>query len=95
MHFPDVGRRRGQKFVATLAVALGLLAAGGSAFAQLKGLNEPGRDDYLKTMKGKTVAYLPIALSFDLTRGWLEGVPEVERDEVPGDVPAEPHRKRA
>lgn len=54
----------------------GLLALGIStgAHAQLKGLNEPGRDDYIKTMKGKTVAYLPIALSFDLTRGWLEGI---------------------
>jgi len=46
-----------------------------SAFAQqLMGLDEPGRDEYIETMKGKTVAYLPIALSFDLTRGWLEGI---------------------
>lgn len=56
------------------AAALLALGVAGSAFAQLKGMNEPGRDDYVKTMKGKTVAYLPIALSFDLTRGWLEGI---------------------
>lgn len=46
-----------------------------SADAQaLKGLDEPGRDEYVDMMKGKKVAYLPIALSFDLTRGWLEGI---------------------
>lgn len=67
-----------RRFAAALSrfAAAGLLALGISsgAHAQLKGLNEPGRDDYVKTMKGKTVAYLPIALSFDLTRGWLEGI---------------------
>lgn len=56
------------------AAVLLALAATGAAQAQLKGLNEPGRDEYVKIMKGKTVAYLPIALSFDLTRGWLEGI---------------------
>ena len=56
------------------AAALLALGVAGSAFAQLKGMNEPGRDEYVKTMKGKNVAYLPIALSFDLTRGWLEGI---------------------
>lgn len=59
----------------TAACAAGLLLSQPAlAQGQLKGLNEPGRDDYVKTMKGKTVAYLPIALSFDLTRGWLEGI---------------------
>ena len=63
MYFRNVSNR-GWNIVGSMAVALGLLSVGGSAFAQLKGLNEPGRDEYLKTMKGKTVAYLPIALSF-------------------------------
>lgn len=64
--------RRGLKLLAAGAA----LCVGTAAFAQgqLKGLNEPGRDEYIKTLKGKTVAYLPIALSFDLTRGWLEGI---------------------
>lgn len=55
---------------------LAVLAASTASYAatNLKGLNEPGRDEYIKTLKGKTVAYLPIALSFDLTRGWLEGI---------------------
>jgi ribose transport system substrate-binding protein len=62
------------KRTASTLCAVGALAFGSSAFAQLKGLEEPGRDEYVKVMKGKTVAYLPIALSFDLTRGWLEGI---------------------
>jgi ribose transport system substrate-binding protein len=55
---------------------LAVMAASTASYAatNLKGLNEPGRDEYIKTLKGKTVAYLPIALSFDLTRGWLEGI---------------------
>jgi ribose transport system substrate-binding protein len=57
-------------------VLAGTFALAAPAFAQtqLKGLDEPGRDEYLKSLNGKVVAYLPIALSFDLTRGWLEGI---------------------
>lgn len=62
------------KILGSFVVAVAALGVGQSAFAQLKGLDQPGRDDYLKSLKGKTVAYLPIALSFDLTRGWLEGI---------------------
>lgn len=72
-HFKTLNRR--VTFAGrSLAAAALALCMSGTALAQLKGLNEPGRDDYVKTMKGKTVAYLPIALSFDLTRGWLEGL---------------------
>lgn len=67
-------RQGGRGVIGSVAVAMGLLIGSGSAVAQLKGLNEPGRDDYIKSLNGKTVAYLPIALSFDLTRGWLEGL---------------------
>ena len=66
---------RGLTFgLAAGSTALAMMATPALAQGQLKGLNEPGRDEYVKTMKGKTVAYLPIALSFDLTRGWLEGI---------------------
>ncbi|RYF54465.1 MAG: sugar ABC transporter substrate-binding protein, partial [Comamonadaceae bacterium] len=44
------------------------------AHAQNKGLDEPARNEYLAALKGKTVAYLPIALSFDLAQGWLQGL---------------------
>jgi ribose transport system substrate-binding protein len=42
--------------------------------AQNAGLEDKARSTYLDAMKGKTVAYLPLALSFDLTQGWLEGL---------------------
>jgi ribose transport system substrate-binding protein len=56
-----------------LAAAIGLAGFAGAAQAQ-KGLNEPFRDDYYKTLQGKTVAYVPVAMSFDLAQGWLAGL---------------------
>ena len=56
---------------ATLVAALG---TGPGAFAQGKGIDEPFRDGYRKTMSGKVVAYVPVALGFDLAQGWLEGL---------------------
>ncbi len=60
--------------LAAIAMVAGTMLAAQPSLAQLKGLEEPGRDEYLAKLKGKVVAYLPIALSFDLTRGWLEGL---------------------
>ena len=59
------------------AASLGLaltLAAGSAAFAQGKGLNEPFREGYKKALAGKTVGYIPVAMGFDLTQGWLDGL---------------------
>ena len=59
------------------ATSLGLvlsLAAGSAAFAQGKGLNEPFREGYKKALAGKTVGYIPVAMGFDLTQGWLDGL---------------------
>jgi ribose transport system substrate-binding protein len=56
-----------------LAAAVGLAGFAGAAQAQ-KGLNEPFREDYYKTLQGKTVAYVPVAMSFDLAQGWLAGL---------------------
>ena len=59
------------------AASLGLaltLAAGSAAFAQGKGLNEPFREGYKKALAGKTVGYIPVAMGFDLTQGWLYGL---------------------
>ncbi|MER8961220.1 sugar ABC transporter substrate-binding protein [Mesorhizobium sp. M0701] len=38
------------------------------------GLDDPLRAQYLEKLKGKKVAFLPIALSFDLALGWQEGL---------------------
>ena len=50
------------------------LAAGGAAWAQGKGLDEPFRAGYQKALAGKTVGYIPVAMGFDLTQGWLDGL---------------------
>jgi ribose transport system substrate-binding protein len=54
------------------ALAIVLLGSGLSARAQ--GLEEPFRGPYLKALQGKVVAYLPVAMSFDLAQGWLAGL---------------------
>jgi len=56
-----------------VALALGLAAAG-AAFGQGKGLDEPFRAGYMKALDGKTVGYIPVAMGFDLTQGWLDGL---------------------
>ena len=56
-----------------IGLALGLAAAG-SSFAQGKGLDEPFRDGYNKALAGKTVGYIPVAMGFDLTQGWYDGL---------------------
>jgi len=47
----------------------------GSALpVRAQGLEEPFREPYLKALQGKVVAYLPVAMSFDLAQGWLAGI---------------------
>lgn len=62
-----------RKIVAAAGLALGLIA-GQSAFAQGKGLDEPFRAGYAKALNGKTVGYIPVAMGFDLTQGWYDGL---------------------
>lgn len=56
--------------------ALGCLALGSlhATDARADGLDDPARTEYVDALKGKTVAFLPIAMSFDLAQGWLEGI---------------------
>lgn len=61
-----------KKFLVAALFAATAIAAVQQASAQ--GLDDPARAEYLDALKGKTVAYLPIALSFDLAQGWLEGI---------------------
>jgi len=59
------------------AAGLGLaltLGASTAALAQGKGLDEPFRVGYQKALAGKTVGYIPVAMGFDLTQGWLDGL---------------------
>jgi ribose transport system substrate-binding protein len=67
--------RRSTRFaLAALAAASTFFVATDHARAQNKGLDEPSRAAYMTALSGKTVGYLPIALSFDLAQGWLEGL---------------------
>src|SRR6516162_8614493 len=61
-----------RRALAGAALTAALLGPGLSAQAQ--GLEEPFREPYLKALQGKTVAYLPVAMSFDLAQGWLAGL---------------------
>ena len=61
--------------ITTLGCGLTLtLGAATGAFAQGKGLDEPFRAGYMKALAGKTVGYIPVAMGFDLTQGWLDGL---------------------
>jgi hypothetical protein len=48
--------------------------AGLASSASAQGLDEPFRGDYRKALEGKTVGYVPVAMSFDLAQGWLAGL---------------------
>ena len=61
--------------LATAGLGLALtLAVASSAFAQGKGLDEPFRAGYQKALAGKVVGYIPVAMGFDLTQGWFDGL---------------------
>ena len=53
-------------------------AAALTAFAALpaaaQGLDEPFQASFKQALAGKTVAYIPVAMNFDLTEGWFAGV---------------------
>ena len=54
------------------AAALSVLAALPAAAQQ--GLDEPFQASFKQALAGKTVAYIPVAMNFDLTEGWFAGV---------------------
>ena len=43
------------------------------AFAQ-QGIEEPFQKPFKEALSGKTVAYVPVAMNFDLTEGWYAGL---------------------
>jgi ABC-type sugar transport system substrate-binding protein len=54
--------------------ALAAALFGSALPVRAQGLEEPFREPYLKALQGKVVAYLPVAMSFDLAQGWLAGI---------------------
>jgi ribose transport system substrate-binding protein len=55
---------------ATLVLALSV----NSASAQGKGLEDPNRAAYRKALAGKTVAYVPMSMAYDLAVAWHDGL---------------------
>ncbi len=54
---------------------LGMLALAGNLPANAQqGLDEPFQAQFTKALAGKVVAYVPVAMNFDLTEGWFAGV---------------------
>jgi len=58
------------KWLGGIACAAALCAVASPSFAQ-KGLDEPFQGPFKKALAGKTVAYIPVAMNFDLTEGWF------------------------
>jgi len=58
----------------TLALSAGIAAGAGMALAQ--GIDDPTRAEYYDAFKGTKVAYVPVAMGFDLTEGWAMGLRE-------------------
>lgn len=58
----------GRNIFATLALAVSLSGMVGHAGAA--GIDDPRRNDYFAAYKGKTVAFVPVAMGIDLTNGW-------------------------
>ena len=54
-------------------LALGVTAGSAPVFAQ-QGLDEPFQKSFKEALAGKTVAYVPVAMSFDLAQGWFAGL---------------------
>ena len=60
-----------QHIVTGLGVAALAFAAVG---VRAEGLDEPFRAGFDKALEGKTVAFLPVAMNFDLAQGWYAGL---------------------
>jgi ABC-type sugar transport system substrate-binding protein len=56
----------------TTLLGAAVVLCAGAAFAQ--GIDDPTRAPYYDAFKGKKVAYVPVAMGFDLTEGWAAGL---------------------
>jgi ribose transport system substrate-binding protein len=55
----------------TTMFGLGLIAAASTPALAQKGLDEPFQGAFKEALAGKTVAFVPVAMNFDLTEGWF------------------------
>lgn len=62
------------RLIKTITLAAAVAIGAGTALAQ--GISDPTRDPYYSSFEGKRVAYVPVAMGFDLTEGWAAGLRE-------------------
>ncbi|HYM03477.1 MAG TPA: sugar ABC transporter substrate-binding protein, partial [Stellaceae bacterium] len=55
-------------------IGLALLGAAAAPALAQKGLDEPFQAPFKKALEGKVVAFVPVAMNFDLAQGWLAGL---------------------
>lgn len=60
------------KLIKTTLLGAAMVLCAGAALAQ--GIDDPTRAPYYDALKGKKVAYVPVAMGFDLTEGWAAGL---------------------
>ncbi|MBE0693481.1 MAG: sugar ABC transporter substrate-binding protein [Aquamicrobium sp.] len=61
------------RLIKSLLLSAALASGAGPALAQ-EGIDDPTRAPYYDSFKGKRVAYVPVAMGFDLTEGWADGL---------------------
>ena len=64
---------RARQFALGTIAGLALAMAAAPVLAQ-QGLDEPFQKSFREALAGKTVAYVPVAMNFDLTEGWYAGL---------------------
>jgi ribose transport system substrate-binding protein len=62
------------RILKTTLLGIGLMTAACVPALAQKGLDEPFQAAFKQALAGKTVAYIPVAMNFDLTEGWFAGV---------------------
>jgi len=63
------------RLLKTGIIAATFALSAGSVLAQ-EGIDDPTRAPYYDSFAGKRVAYVPVAMGFDLTEGWAAGLRE-------------------
>src|SRR5271156_2897830 len=64
----------GRTIIKTALLGLGLTAVAAAPALAQKGLDEPFQAAFKEALAGKTVAFVPVAMNFDLTEGWFAGL---------------------
>ena len=62
------------KTLKVMLMGLGLTVGASAPTLAQQGLDEPFQKPFKEALEGKTVAFVPVAMNFDLTEGWYAGL---------------------